>query len=52
MRHLILGEVGVKIITSVTGGKESDTLYRICLNQDGSASPVNKISLTNFPILL
>ena len=52
MRHLIVGQVGVKIITSVTGGKESNMLWRICLNQDGSASPANKISLTNFPILL
>ena len=25
MRHLIAGQVGVKIITSVTGGKESNT---------------------------
>ena len=25
MRHLIVGQVGVKIITSVTGGKESNT---------------------------
>ena len=52
MRHLIVGQVGVKIITSETVGKESNTLSRICLNQDGSASPANKISLTNFPILL
>ena len=52
MRHLIVGQVRVKIITSVTGGKESNTLWRICLNQDGSASTANKISLTNFPILL
>ena len=52
MRHLIVGQVGVKIITSVTGGKESNTLQRICLNQDGNPSPANKISLTNFPILM
>ena len=52
MRHLIVGQVGIKIITSIIGGKESNTLWRICLNQDGSASPAKKISLTNFPILL
>ena len=53
MRHLIVGQVGVKIITSVTGDKESNTsVWRTCLNQVGNASPANKISLTNFPILL
>ena len=52
MRRLIVGQVGAKIITSETGGKESNTLQRICLDKDGSASPANKISLTNSPILL
>ena len=52
MHHLIVGQVGIKIITSITGGKESNTLQRICLNQDGSANPTNKIRLTNFLILL
>ena len=52
MRHLIVGQVGIKIITSITGGEESNLLYRICLNQDGRASSANKISLTNLPILL
>ena len=49
MRHLIVGQVGIKIITSITGGEESN---RISLNQDGRASSANKISLTNLPILL
>ena len=26
MRHLIVGQVGIKIITSITGGKKSNTL--------------------------
>ena len=52
MRHLIVGQVGIKIITSITGGEESNPLQRICLNQDGRASSANKISLTNLPILL
>ena len=52
MRHLIVGQVGIKIITSITGGDESNPLWRICLNQDGRASSANKISLTNLPILL
>ena len=51
IRHLIIDQVGIKIITSITG-EESNMLWRICLNQDGSASPAKKISLTNFPILL
>ena len=52
MRHLIVGQVRIKIITSITGGKKSNMLQTICLNQGGSASPANKISLTNFPSLL
>ena len=52
MRHLIVGQVGIKIITSITGDEESNPLQRICLNQDGRASSANKISLTNLPILL
>ena len=52
MRHLIVGQVGIKIITPITGGEESNPLYRIRLNQDGRASSENKISLTNLPILL
>ena len=54
MRHLIVGQVGIKIITSITGGEEPNPLWRICLNQDGigRASSANKISLTNLPILL
>ena len=52
MRYLIGGQVGIKIITSITGGKKSNTLKRICLSQGGSASPANKISLKHFPILL
>ena len=52
MRHLIVGQVRIKIITSVTGGDESNPLRRICLDQDGMASSAEKISLTNLPILL
>ena len=49
--HQIVGQVGIKIKTSIIGGKESTPWWRICLNQDGRASPVNKISLPNLPIL-
>ena len=42
MRHLIVGQVGIKIITSMTGGEESNPLWRICLNQDRRASSANK----------
>ena len=52
VRRLIVGQVGIKIITSITGGEESNPLKRICLDQDGRASSANKISLTNLPILL
>ena len=51
MTHPIVGQVGIKIKTFVTGGKESNPLKRICLNQDGKTSSVNKISLPNLPIL-
>ena len=51
MRHMIVGQVGIKIITSIPGGEESKPLQRICLNQDRRASSENKISLTNLPIL-
>ena len=37
MRHLIIGQVGIKIIISITGGEESNPLQRICFNQDGRA---------------
>ena len=47
MRHLIVGQVGIKIITSRTGGEESNQVQRTCLNQDGKTSSANKISLTN-----
>ena len=33
MRHLIGGQVEIKIITSITGGEESNPLQRICLSQ-------------------
>ena len=50
MRHLIVGQMGMKIITSITGMR-NQTLCS--LNQDGRASSAaNKISLTNLPILL
>ena len=45
MPHQIVGQVGI------AGGKESNPLQRICLNQDGTASSVDKISLPNVPIL-
>ena len=32
MHHLIVGQVGIKIITSITGGEESNLLWRICLS--------------------
>ena len=51
MPHQIVGQVGIKIKTSITGGKQSNLLWRICLNQDGRASSVNKINLPNLPIL-
>ena len=96
MPHQIVGQVGIKIKTSITEGKESNLVscrseivtkssenllllghlqnhhkllsdhvicieesqnsiglskQRICLNQDGRASSVNKISLPNLPIL-
>ena len=40
MSHQIVGQVGIEIKTSITGGKESNPLWRICLkprNQDGRA---------------
>ena len=49
--HQIVGQVGKKIEISVTGGKQSNPLQRICLNQDGRTTSVNKISLPNLPIL-
>ena len=50
MRHLIVGQMGIKIITSFTGMRNQT---RCSLNQDGRASSAaNKISLTNLPILL
>ena len=52
MRHLIVRQVGIKIVTSITGGEGSNPQLRIWLNQDGRASSANKISLTNLPILL
>ena len=51
MPHQILGQVGIKIKTSITGGKESNPLWIMCLNQDGRASSVNKISLPNLSVL-
>ena len=49
--HQMIGQVRIKIKTSITGGKESTLLQRICLNQDGRASSLNKISLSNLPVL-
>ena len=44
MPHQIVSEVGIKIKSSITGGKESNPLQRICLNQDGRASSVKKLA--------
>ena len=52
MPHQIVGQVGIKIKTSITGDKESKPLQRICLNQDGRTSSVNKISLPNLSLKL
>ena len=50
MCHLIVGQMGIEIITSITGMR-NQTLCS--LNQDGRASSAaNKISLTNLPILM
>ena len=50
VRHLIVGQMGIKIITSITGMRDQT---RCSLNQDGTASSAEKkISLTNLPILL
>ena len=47
VRHLIVGHMGIKIITSITGMRNQT---RCSLNPDGRASSaVNKISLTNLP---
>ena len=51
MPHQIVGQLGIKIETSITGGKESNPLQRTGLNQDGKANSVNKISLPSLPIL-
>ena len=48
--HLIVGQMGIKIITSITGMRNQT---RCSLNQDGRASSAaNRISWTNLPILL
>ena len=52
MPYQIIGQVRIKIKTSLKGGKESNPLKRICLNQEGRASSVNKISLPNLPIFV
>ena len=44
--HQIVGQVGIKIKTSITGGKESNPLKRICLSQDGRASFVKSVQST------
>ena len=51
MRHLIVGQVGIKIITSITGLGIKPVVENT-LNQDGRASSANKIILTNLPIFL
>ena len=51
VRHLIVGQMGMKIILTSITGMRNQTLCS--LNQDGRASAAaNKISLTNLPILL
>ena len=48
--HLIVGQMGIKIITSITGMRDQT---RCSLNQDGRpSSAAKKINLTNLPILL
>ena len=50
VRHLIVGQMGIKITTSITGMRNQT---RCSLYEDGGASSAaNKISLTNLPILL
>ena len=40
MPHQIVGQVRMKIKTSITGGIESNLLLGMCINQDGRASSV------------
>ena len=42
MPHQIVAQVGIKIKTSITGGKESNSLWRICLKQDGKPNELSK----------
>ena len=44
MPHQIVGQIGIKIKTSIAGGKDSNPLQRICLNQDGRACKQNKLA--------
>ena len=53
MRHLIVGQVEIKMITSITGGEESNPLWKIYLNQDGRASSCKQNKLdesSNFAV--
>ena len=53
MRHMIDGQVGIKIITSITGGKDSFTSVVDNMPQPRwKGQFCKKVSLTNFPILL
>ena len=55
--HQIVDQLGIKIKTSITGGKESNQIayvfskIKICLNQDERTSSVHKTSLPNLPVL-
>ena len=50
MPHQIVGQVGIKIKTSITGVR-NQLSCRECLNQDGRVSLVNNMSLPSLPIL-
>ena len=52
MPHQFVGQVEIEVKTSITGGKESNLLWRISLNEDGRASSVSKRSLPNPPALI
>ena len=52
MRHLIVGQVEIKIITSITGGIKPVEENMPQPRWKGQFCRLNKINLTNLPILL
>ena len=52
MRHLIVGQVGIKIITSITGVRNQTRCREYASTKMEGPALQNKISLTNLPILL